>query len=152
MVRGSNLYGGQILCTHPDQLWGPPALLYSGYRVYPEVKRPERGIDHPLPFSAEVKERLELCLTPLLGFRGLLWGELYLYYIFCVCRHRYSAWNAHALCYIICGLSDSAVFFHIISLPAPVQKKVNEQKMCFDFLCHFCMKHFSFKEEMSVIW
>ena len=28
----------------------------------PEVKRPERGVDHPPPSSAEVKERVELYL------------------------------------------------------------------------------------------
>ena len=26
---------------------------------------------------------------------------------------------------------------------------VNEQKMCFDFLCNFCLKHFSFLIELS---
>jgi hypothetical protein len=36
----------------PDQLWGPPSLLYSGY---PAVRRPERETDHLSPSSAEVK-------------------------------------------------------------------------------------------------
>jgi hypothetical protein len=35
---------------------GPRSLLYNGYRVFPEVKRPGRGVDHPRPSSAEVKE------------------------------------------------------------------------------------------------
>jgi hypothetical protein len=49
--------GGEILRTLPDRLWGPPGLLYSGYRVsLPTVKRPECGVDHPLPSNAEVKE------------------------------------------------------------------------------------------------
>ena len=40
---------------------GPPPLLRSGYRVsFPGVKRPERGVNHPPPYSAEVKERVEL--------------------------------------------------------------------------------------------
>ena len=47
--------------THPDPPWSPPSLLYSGYRLtFPEVNRPGRGINHPLPSSAEVKERVEL--------------------------------------------------------------------------------------------
>jgi len=58
--------GGEIFRTRPDQPWGPPSLLYNGYRVsFPGVKRPGRGVDHPPPSSAEVKERVELYLyTP----------------------------------------------------------------------------------------
>jgi hypothetical protein len=26
---------GEIFRTYPDQLWGPPNLLYNGYRVFP---------------------------------------------------------------------------------------------------------------------
>jgi len=49
--------------TRPDQPWGPPSLLYNGYRVsFPGVKRPGRGVDHPTPSSAEVKESVELYL------------------------------------------------------------------------------------------
>ena len=37
------------------------------------VKRPGRGVDHPPPSSAEVKERVELYIyPPPLGSRGLL--------------------------------------------------------------------------------
>jgi hypothetical protein len=36
---------------------------------FPGVKRPELGVDHPLPSSAEVKERVELYLFfPLWAF------------------------------------------------------------------------------------
>jgi hypothetical protein len=45
----------------PDRPWGLPSLLYNGYRVsFSGVKRPGRGVDHPPPPSAEVKERVEL--------------------------------------------------------------------------------------------
>jgi hypothetical protein len=45
------------------QPWGPPSLLYNGYRVYfPWVKRPGRGVDHPSQSTAEVKQRVELHL------------------------------------------------------------------------------------------
>jgi hypothetical protein len=37
-VRGPNLGGGEIFCTCPDRSWGPPSLLYSGYRVFPGGK------------------------------------------------------------------------------------------------------------------
>jgi hypothetical protein len=53
--------GGEIFHTHPNGPWGPPSLLYSGYRVsFQGVKRPGRGLNHPSPSSAEVKERVEL--------------------------------------------------------------------------------------------
>jgi hypothetical protein len=41
----------------PDQLWGPPNLLYNGYRgPFPGGKaRPGRDADHSPPSSAEVK-------------------------------------------------------------------------------------------------
>jgi hypothetical protein len=60
-VRGSNPGGGEIFRTRPDRLWGPPSLLYNGYRLsFPGVKRPGRGVNHPPPSSAEVKGRVEL--------------------------------------------------------------------------------------------
>jgi hypothetical protein len=42
-----------------------PASYSMGTGSFPGVKRPGRGVDHPLPSSAEVKERVELYLyTP----------------------------------------------------------------------------------------
>jgi hypothetical protein len=29
---------GEVFSTSPDRPWGPPNLLYSGYRVFPEGK------------------------------------------------------------------------------------------------------------------
>ena len=46
--------------------WGPPNLLYNGYRVsFPGVQRPGNGVNHLPSSSAEVKERLELYLYSL---------------------------------------------------------------------------------------
>jgi hypothetical protein len=56
-VRGSNPGGGEIFRSRPDRPWG----LHNVQWV-PGVKRPGRGIDHPPPSSAEVKERVELYL------------------------------------------------------------------------------------------
>ena len=50
-----------------DRPWDPPSLLYSRYRVFPGVKGPGRGVDHPPTSSAEVKGRVELYLCPLSG-------------------------------------------------------------------------------------
>jgi hypothetical protein len=50
----------EIFRTLPDQLWSPPSNLYSGYRFsFAGVKRPGRGVNHPPPSYAEVKERIE---------------------------------------------------------------------------------------------
>jgi len=29
---------GEIFCTSPDLPWGPPSILYNGYRVFPGGK------------------------------------------------------------------------------------------------------------------
>ena len=58
---GSNLGEDEIFRTRPDRPWGPPSLLYNGYRVsFEGVKRSGRGVNHPPQCSAEVKERTEL--------------------------------------------------------------------------------------------
>ena len=60
-VRKSNPGGGKIFLTRPDRPWGPPSLLYKGHRVsFLGVIRQGRGVNHPPPSSAEVKERVEL--------------------------------------------------------------------------------------------
>ena len=42
------LVEGEILRPRPGRPWGPPSLLFNGYRVcFPGVKRPGRGVDHP---------------------------------------------------------------------------------------------------------
>jgi hypothetical protein len=46
---------GMRFSAHPDRPWGPPSLLYNGYRVFFGGKvRPGRAADHSLPSSAEV--------------------------------------------------------------------------------------------------
>ena len=37
-VRGSNPGGDEIFRTCADRPWGPPSLLYNGYRVVPGGK------------------------------------------------------------------------------------------------------------------
>jgi hypothetical protein len=39
-----------------------PASYTMGTGSFPGVKRPKRGVDHPPPSNAEVKERVELYL------------------------------------------------------------------------------------------
>ena len=46
---------GEIFRTCPNRPWGPPNLLYNGYRVFPGGKeRPEREVDISPPSSAVV--------------------------------------------------------------------------------------------------
>jgi hypothetical protein len=56
--------------ARPDRYWGPPSLLYNGYRVFPGGKvRSGRAADHSPPSSAAVMEELELYLYPPSGPR-----------------------------------------------------------------------------------
>jgi hypothetical protein len=55
-IRGSNPSGGEIFRTRPDRPWGPPSLLYNGYRVFPGGKeRPRRDVDPSTASSAMKK-------------------------------------------------------------------------------------------------
>jgi len=45
---------GARFSARSDRPWGPPSLLYNGYRVFPGDKmRPGRAADHSPPSSAE---------------------------------------------------------------------------------------------------
>jgi hypothetical protein len=49
---------GEVFGTRPDHPRGPPCLLYSGYMAsFLGVKQPGRDLEHPLPYSCEVKEK-----------------------------------------------------------------------------------------------
>ena len=72
IILQSNPGGGEIFCTCPDLPWGPPSLLYNGYRVFPEGKeRPGRDADPLPPSSAVGHERVELYLYSPYGQYGL---------------------------------------------------------------------------------
>jgi len=57
LVIESREGGGIFSANRP---WGPPSLLFNGYRVIPGVNRPVRGVEHPTLSRAEVKERVDL--------------------------------------------------------------------------------------------
>jgi len=70
MVWGSNPGGSEIVRTYPDWPWGPPSLLYNGYRVFPGVKS-GWGMTltpHPLLMPWSRKNRA-IPLLPLWGVR-----------------------------------------------------------------------------------
>ena len=71
-VRGSNPGSGEIFRICPGRPWGPPSLLYNGYRVFPWGKeRPRRDSDHSPPSSADGHERVKLYLYSPYGPYGL---------------------------------------------------------------------------------
>jgi hypothetical protein len=54
---GDGIPVGARFSARPDRPWGPPSLLYNGYRVFLRGKvRPGHATDHSLPSSAEVLE------------------------------------------------------------------------------------------------
>ena len=59
---------GTRFSARPDRPWGPPSLLYNGYRVFPVGKvRPGRDADHSPPSSAAVMEQYSYTSTHPLG-------------------------------------------------------------------------------------
>ena len=54
-----------------------PASYTMGTGAFPGVKRPGRGVDHPPPSSAEVKERVRPYVYSPSDLRGQFYGELY---------------------------------------------------------------------------
>jgi len=52
---GIESWWGEIFRISPDWPWGPPSLLYNGYRIFPGGKeRPGRDADSSPPSSAVV--------------------------------------------------------------------------------------------------
>jgi len=51
-----------------------PASCITGIGSFPGVKRPRNGVDHPPTSSAEIKERVELCLYSTTGPSWLVIG------------------------------------------------------------------------------
>ena len=65
---GSNPGGGEIFRTCPDRPWGPPSLLYNGYRAFAGGKeRPGRNADPSSPSSAVVMKEKSYTSTPPTG-------------------------------------------------------------------------------------
>jgi hypothetical protein len=64
-VQRSNSGGDEIFRTLPDRQCGPPSFLYKEYCVcFPEINQSGRGVDHPHPSNAEVKEVEEYLYFP----------------------------------------------------------------------------------------
>ena len=69
---GDQIPVGAIFRTRPDRPWGPPSLLYNGYRVsFSRVKRPGCGVVHPPHLVPRLKKECSYTSTRPLGLRGL---------------------------------------------------------------------------------
>ena len=63
--------GGARFSTRQDKAWGPPSLLYNGYRIFPGGKvRPGRAAHHSPTSSAVVIEEINL-YPPFGPYQGL---------------------------------------------------------------------------------
>ena len=65
-------WGGKIFRSNPDRPWGPPSLLYNGYRVFPGGEAAEGAAlaTHP-HLAPRLKKEWSCYSTPPLGLRGL---------------------------------------------------------------------------------
>jgi hypothetical protein len=62
---------GEIFRTCPERPWGPPSLLYNGYRVFPGGKvRLGHAADHSPPSNATVMEIRAIPLPTLWATTG----------------------------------------------------------------------------------
>ena len=85
-----------------------PATCTMGTGSFLGVKRPGRGVDHPPPSSADVKERVELYLYCPLRLRDLIWGKLYLY-VYCTISNfktQYEFYQIPKKCLILRAAHD----------------------------------------------
>ena len=95
---GANPSKGEVSRTCTDRPWVPRSLLYNGYRVFPRVKWLGRGIDHPLPSSTEVKERVELYICSPSGPSWPVLGWT-LPFTFLPLTQNYYTYRKHIHCY-----------------------------------------------------
>jgi len=54
---GSDPGGGEVFRNRPDRPWGPPSLLYNGYRVFPGGKERLGHDADPSPLSSSMVKK-----------------------------------------------------------------------------------------------
>ena len=123
MVPGSNPGGSEIFRTCPDRPWGPPSLLYNGYRVFPEGKeRPGREADPSPPSSAELRKSRAIPLLPLGHNRVCNGVTVPLMFLNCsTCFERHTAHHQE-----LKNCNCSLWFYICLWLPAAVMADSND--------------------------
>ena len=108
--------GGRFFSSpkRPDRLWGPPSLIFSGYRgISSGVKRPECDVDHSPPSSAEVKNEWRCNCSVLICFDGIHRDSCTFLKEFLSVQHLYVCCNcafSHSSFFLSCFSSFSVVF------------------------------------------
>ena len=105
--------GGEIFRTCPDRPWGPPNLLYNGYRVFPGGE--EAGTWHwpPTPHLAlRLRKEYSYTSTPPMGLRRLFYGKLHLF----VCLYYMTTGNQNCFDLILVNNQLHAQLFVRICL------------------------------------
>ena len=80
-VRGSNTGGGRDF-SHPPRpaLGAHPASYTMGIgSLFPGVKRPGHGVNHPAHLAPRLKKEYSYTSSPPPSLRGLFYDEVYLY-------------------------------------------------------------------------
>jgi len=70
--------GGRFSASVQTGPGAHPASYTMGTWSFPGVKRPGRVVDYPTHIASRLKKVSNYIPTPLLGLRGLLYGEFYL--------------------------------------------------------------------------
>ena len=119
-VQGSNPGEAEVFRTCPDRPWGPPSLLYNGYRVFPGgKKRPGCEADPSLPSSAVVMKGQSYTSTPPMGRTAcirpqcLYKGDLYFTFVADNCHGKLFAWINQVCClinYLVSGVKSSEMW------------------------------------------
>ena len=124
--------GGENFRTCPDRPWGPPSLLYNGYRVSPRGKeRPGRYADPSSPSSAVIMKRSSYTSTPPVGRTActepqcLYKGALYLTFIFHTIRFGFGLITLNQACCINGRVPDLYLTQTRISTRYPLSIVVN---------------------------
>jgi len=126
-VRGWNPGTVDIFRTRSKRLWVPSSLLHNGQRVsFPGVKRPGRGVDHPPPSNAKVKDSTAMPLLPHWGFMVCSRVNVQLFNFFCWVGGLVWVWKTFGF-----NFGDVRV---ITGKRKVNERKKNYLKMCYSHL------------------
>ena len=98
----------RFLCTHPDQPWGPPTLLYNAYQVFPRGKAAKAWRWPHTPSEVEVKERVQQYLYSPSDLSGLLvigWTLPLPFYTVYVIYNLAVSYRCHSYCCVTLKIS-----------------------------------------------